>query len=448
MQCFVSCNQNENKFNISVSNESIEVTTISGNKDNRISLRRVNAPEIKNINIISGKTEDIYLDKLTYHFSENFVIDVKELLKSTGHPYDIALELIESGNICYEISINSTKDTLIYLTPMFVKETTLPSSVSLVNGACAKLLPLSNPMGDIMQIKEWLYDHKLHKSDSLVSKMSDIVADLYDSSRIEYATTEEIPIIKDFTNIIYKFITDARYDYYYLFATSSQNELDEFIKDVCISNFEGGEKNLTRGLSCYRKKDKGGILCLFFIGLNNDWSKFVTPVGLVAVDNIRPDVYSDNNMKTQMFRDDGSSILDTKDKGTKSYQIDSAIINIPSNAPNIDGQLLLITKPFRGDHANFEVRFGGDIKSISIKREIHRRKYTLKPETKTILLENLATPYYFTYELDLGIGDNYIPIQVTDKMGNKTEFTYNISMVSVEDNSPQINIDNNIDIWN
>ena len=149
-----------------------------------------------------------------------------------------------------------------------------------------------------------------------------------------------------------------------------------------------------------------------------------------------------------MFRDDGSSILDTKDKGTKSYQIDSAIINIPSNAPNIDGQLLLITKPFRGDHANFEVRFGGDIKSISIKREIHRRKYTLKPETKTILLENLATPYYFTYELDLGIGDNYIPIQVTDKMGNKTEFTYNISMVSVEDNSPQINIDNNIDIWN
>lgn len=72
----------------------------------------------------------------------------------------------------------------------------------------------------------------------------------------------------------------------------------------------------------------------------------------------------------------------------------------------------------------------------------------LKPETKTIVLEDKKSPYRFTYELDLGIGDNYIPITVLDKYGNKTEYSLNIPMVAVEDKNPSINIDNNIDIWN
>ena len=112
--------------------------------------------------------------------------------------------------------------------------------------------------------------------------------------------------------------------------------------------------------------------------------------------------------------------------------------------------MYIATNMFRGNTANFQLGFSGDVQSISIKREIHRSymRYSLKPETKLITLENKKTPYHFTYELDLGIGDNYIPIKVVDKIGNVAEYSYKISMVQVENNNPQINVDNNIDIWN
>ena len=258
--------------------------------------------------------------------------------------------------------------------------------------------------------------------------------------------------MKNFSAIPYKVKTNFKTDYYYLFATNNQQGLDEFIKEVCITNFEGGETNINNTLSCYRQKDKGGLLCIFLIGINKDWSKIVLPLGLIAVDNELPNIISDNNVdKTEFFRTDGTSFLDKPNKQTEQpYIVDSMMIHIPQNIPDIDGQVMILTKPFRGNHANFELRFGGDIKSISIKREIHRSymRYSLKPETKVISLENKRSPYYFTYELDLGIGDNYIPIQVTDKRGNKSDYTYKISMVSVENDTPQINIDNNIDVWN
>ena len=55
---------------------------------------------------------------------------------------------------------------------------------------------------------------------------------------------------------------------------------------------------------------------------------------------------------------------------------------------------------------------------------------------------------YFTYELDLTVGDNYIPITVKDKRGNVTEYSYNIKMVPVEKSNPEVNINNNINVGN
>ena len=130
---------------------------------------------------------------------------------------------------------------------------------------------------------------------------------------------------------------------------------------------------------------------------------------------------------------------------------ESVKVIMPKHIPNISGLLRISTNSFIGNHVNFEFSSfeNSDIESVSIKREIHRdyMKWSLKQETKVIKLSDKKSPYHFTYELDLGIGDNFIPITVTDKRGNKTEYTYKISMVRVEDNNPDINIDNNIDIY-
>jgi hypothetical protein len=61
---------------------------------------------------------------------------------------------------------------------------------------------------------------------------------------------------------------------------------------------------------------------------------------------------------------------------------------------------------------------------------------------KIIDLQSKQSPYIFTYELHLEDGDNYVPIIITDLRGNKTEYKFNVACTSYD--SPQINIDNNI----
>ncbi len=126
----------------------------------------------------------------------------------------------------------------------------------------------------------------------------------------------------------------------------------------------------------------------------------------------------------------------------------NARISLPADIPETDGFVFIETGQFRGDNAQFSITYRGDVESMTIKREIHRSYSWLRPGSKTITFTNQKSPIHLTYALDLAIGDNYIPITVKDKRGNVTEYSYHIEMVQVEKTNPEINIDNNIDIWN
>ena len=116
---------------------------------------------------------------------------------------------------------------------------------------------------------------------------------------------------------------------------------------------------------------------------------------------------------------------------------------------NITGNITIDTKNFRGDDAQFVVYWSGDVKSISMKEYKGWNSWEgKKEELKTINLTKLSSPYYFICRLDLNIGDNYIPITVTDFRGNKSHINFHIPMVSVKDNNPNININNNNSVWN
>ena len=108
---------------------------------------------------------------------------------------------------------------------------------------------------------------------------------------------------------------------------------------------------------------------------------------------------------------------------------------VPVGLPNVQERVTISNGQFRGNDALFEVEFDPGIESISIKREIYHdyMRYSYKPETKTIRLSDKESPYRFRYILDLFIGDNYIPITVTDKFGNSTNYTYKITMEEVKD---------------
>lgn len=100
-------------------------------------------------------------------------------------------------------------------------------------------------------------------------------------------------------------------------------------------------------------------------------------------------------------------------------------------------------------NVSFNINFCGDVKYVSIKRDfIGEYDFYPKPETKTIDLGKVSSPYRFTYKIHLEDGDNYIPIILTDNHGNSTKCKLNIPAHFTRQNTHDINIDNDIDINN
>ena len=162
---------------------------------------------------------------------------------------------------------------------------------------------------------------------------------------------------------------------------------------------------------------------------------------MVTIDNSNPVITSD--------KDTYSSKIAKQDESSETNfgfnEIKSRIL--VHNIQPIKGSLHISTGDFSGFRVPFTFHFCGDIKNVSIKRETHY-EYLFKKETKTIELYDKESPVNIAYELDLGIGDNRIPIIVTDNRGNTTEYHYPIKMVYRESSTPEINIENNIDIYN
>jgi len=443
-----SCTNNQtvrNKYTVSLINDSLTMTSSSKGVDS-VCILRITDREIPLDKVIRN-TYNVIIEM---NFTEKLSLNIIDLLKKDLlNEYNIALQLIEKGDIGFIVKINNEYDTVLYVNPSLEKNISHNGLIAhIVNGNCAKLEEKKIENDQIAYIKNWLYNVNRPMSDSTIIKMAKIVTELRKTTEKEYVTFDEIPIIKNFSGLKYNISTNMKADFYYLFATDKEEELDGFIKEVVISGYEMAETNISKPLSCFRENGKGGILCIFLVGINKDWSKQIVPVGMIAIDNFYPRVNS---------RDPSENKSDNQKNRSYFYipvsiKIDSikSKILIPEKAPELTGFLTIGTNYFRGNHANFEFDFAGDIESISIKREIHRsyNRLFLRPETKVINLTNKVSPYHLTYELDLGIGDNYIPITVTDKRGNKTEYSYKISMARAEDNNSQINIDNNINIWN
>ena len=320
-------------------------------------------------------------------------------------------------------------------------------SVSSVIGNCLPLYQIGNDEEIRQIIRKWLYRNG-HSDDwsSVAEIIENTVWSFQQGSNIWKPNTgKQIPIVKNLTGLSYSINSDIHADYYYLFATDRQEDIAKFIEEVVSMDYPESSKT-TQGLSCFRSNDRGGVLGIFLIALNNDWSTKVIPVGLIAIDNILPSVTTDNGGRF------GGLFGESPFEKSLSIHLSKYGINIfipKENNPLIEGYLHLGTNQFRGDAAQFEVHFGGDIESISIKREVHRdyQRFFMKPETKTFKLSDKTSPFHFSYTLDIGIGDNFIPIVVKDKMGNEKTINYKITMESVNDDNPQINIDNNITIW-
>lgn len=373
-------------------------------------------------------------------------VDTLDIFKLVDH-FELAYALAEKGRTTVSLNVDGAHDT----TFTYVSNPAMTAThyAKITAGTAARLSTEANSV-ERSDVIKWLYSSGNKLNDDGVAKMVATINSMSAENNTYWVNDGiTIPVVKNFAGQKYTVNTNMSADYFYLFATDSAEDVEDFIAEVVSQDFTNAKK-APNALDCFRPKDKGGYLTMFLIGLNKDWTREVIPVGMVGVDTISPYVSSDNDNIDVLLQNRRTTVADSNNMvfNLKNQRVVIKVKNTESKE-SLTGTLNISTGEFRGDNANFIFRFSGDIESVSIKREIHHdyQRYFMKPETKTIKLSDKNSPYHFTYTLDLGIGDNYIPIKATDKRGNTTDFTYHIKMVQVEKTNPEVNIDNNINIW-
>lgn len=368
--------------------------------------------------------------------------DLKNLLKrQIMDKYYLAYYLVNNDmKVPIKIQITNIKDTTLFVRLQY---SPIQNANANINGMCAPL-KCSNQDDKLWDnVRHWAYQHRKQMRDDILLKFRDVLFELNRTMYNEYVTNETVPIVNDLTVLKYNIQSDLKAKHYYLYATCSQNELDKFVEDMVVKNFPNSSQTGNGVFSCHAIARKSGYKCLTLVGINEDWSYSICPLGLIATDLRAPFIEYDFT----------NSLLE----GNRYTFIDfngNLRVNLPTNKPLIDGYAFVDVPNWDGNgvecNVTFRINYMGDIKSVIIKRTTdlcyHHGDFwdDLKPENKVIFVKGLKNPYVFTYKLHFERGDNMIPIVVEDWHGNKREGNIKVNAEFVRSNSSDVNIDNNI----
>lgn len=411
-----SCNNNgqidSSVPSIKCSRDTLSISTES-KKEYTISIN------IQDETIFSNKTD------------KNVSYSLLDLVKKCNNKKEVALLALHNENkIPIKIKISELVDTLVYyqIEPYFGEEI-----VFSITGQCAPLVSkYSNPSQSV-DLKKWLFRRKEHLDDEQVRLFSGLLNQLSKSKTTEYITNASMPVLHNFSGLKYNVKSNIDGDYFVLYACQSSKEIDEFVEDVVANNFELCTRTSSGAMSCYRKTDKNGYLCICLIAIKKDWSYKVQPLGLVAIDNV---VFGKDDKEISSF----------------SFSKNQQVL-LPSNKPQIYGTCNIINQSGGGNgiecNVSFHIYHSGDIKSVTVKRtkKLCYDSWTHKVINKVINVKDVNNPYSFTMMLHLVDGDNYIPVVIEDNHGNKIEYELNERATFTRSNAPSIDIDNNINIY-
>lgn len=417
--CLYSCNNSgksgssniPSEPTIMITNDSVIISTTSERECN-ISINALNE------NVVSCQ-----INKTTSY-------SLLDLARKCKDKNEIALSAVNNNNtILFKIKVGNVIDTLVnYTIEPFYEDNSFS-----ISGKCAPLFSkFSNPSQSV-DIKKWLFRKKAHLEDKQVHTLIGLINQLSKSGTTEYISTTDIPIIKSFSGIKYKVKSNLIADYYVLYACSSADEIEEFVEDVVANDFELCTKSLAGSMDCYRKADSNGNKCVCLIAIKNDWSYKIQPLGLVAIDNIAP-----------------SSLNVNSNEITSIAFPNNVKVTLPANKPTVFGYANVGVGHWDGTGLScactFILSYGGDASSITIHRTGKLAEY-LGVIHKKIDLSEHCSPYSITMDMHLDDGDNRIPITISDNLGNTRKDEINIRAEFVRTNTNDINIDNNINIW-
>ncbi len=435
--CLVSCDQTNSSQNTQ-QNHKTGTAVFLTDEDITISDNNKQSTDTHDIQIRIGDSIDYKIGVFN-----NNKTTIHDLLLSQGG-FNVAFLLAQNnGNIQVNLSVQDVIDTTItyHLDITDIQE----YATKVQSGSCAQLVGICDAENMETQIIKYLYKMEMRNvSDEFKNKMLLYMQALNKTDDYsQYVTVQEIPVVTSFKGINYRISSDLVADNYYLFACEFEKELDEFVEEMVTLKFEGAVHTLTQPMSCYRSPDSSGTICIFLVGIDNDWSYRVAPVGLICIDNSAPKFNYSDNSNVLAFEYAFDPVLNHRDL---LFDKNKIIIRMPEKTPVIEGVVYLSTTGWSGTgNVSFQVNQRGDIKNITLVREENLARWVGKGK-KVINLQDVSSPYLFSYELDLDFGDNYLPVIVTDLRGNTSEYKHIIRCGPKPDNNPQINIDNTVNV--
>lgn len=208
---------------------------------------------------------------------------LKDLLKrQIMDKYSLAYYLVNNNmKVPVRVLITNVKDTTLFVNFQYSPMQNVNANIT---GICAPL-KCSNQDDKLWDnVRRWAYQHRKQMRNDILLKFRDVLFELNRTKYYEYVTNERVPIVNDLTNLKYKVQSDLKAKYYYLYATCSQNELDKFVEDMVVKNYPNSLQTGNGIFPCYANAGKSGYKCLTLIGINEDWSYSICPLGLIATD--------------------------------------------------------------------------------------------------------------------------------------------------------------------
>ena len=353
-------------------------------------------------------------------------IPILDLIRNDGSSLiDVAVYLSENnGSIPIRLKFDNSIDTTFAFHVEPVESTQYKAIIQ--QGVCAKLSNYAEDSSMESDIIKWLYqNYGKSVNDSIISVIRLYLKELNRTQFNEYVSNDMMPVVPSFKGIEYRVSSDMVADHYYLFACSEEKQVDEFVAEMVSLKFDGAYQSLSNSMSCLRAPSTSGNVCVLLIGINNDWSYQMAPVGMICIDNVKPYIGNEGG---------GNS-----GNNSTQFVFDKHRIRVTSKteSPETTGDVRVSFGKFEGYgymlSVPFTFTFSGDVQKIIV--------HTTKNTTETIELEGKTSPYHRTIRVGLNTGDNYIPIDAIDACGNKSTYDLSISTQRIERNPV---IENNI----
>lgn len=432
--------------------------------DGRIILKNIDDDQSKKLLVEIG---DIIKFEIP-NIENNCIVDCLDSVRNnTLNHYRIAYYAAQNNGLPISISIPGivSVKSKINLNRK-VKNPTVTSSV--ISGLCNPLVPKELQFDD-SEIRKYLFRNNIHFADSLVNCVGKNLALLQKSDYFEYQTRDSIvPIITDLSSANYKISSTMKADYYYLIVNNidfpfygqecnivSNLYLKKFIEQEVGNNFSNGVISLDNPLKITEYSSGGS--CLILVGINKDWTYQYSLLGFVILSSGKPFIMGDTSKEAYDARqptlaslingsiNSSASTKSSTDKYLEKLERDRKFEEDKKKPRQIllsENNIMLYAHPkldpnygyFPGGTISFEVMdFTGNNPRINLSWS-NNIKYVQFGNQPKIDLSEHKSPKVFTFRYYTNLGDNYVPITVTNSLGKTAESKVYFKMRPIKNN--------------